>query len=146
MVHQRLLSISGGAAIDALGNATNLCAGIAYTITLQDANGCSTKTIQLTHQTHQRYLSTRLRHQLVYPGCDGTAKRPSLQVVHQRSSQHQWCSRDAGVMRPTYVLVQRMLSPLRMPTVALHYNDTVNCTKRTNDTINTTTAPTWYRS
>ncbi|MBK6819894.1 MAG: SprB repeat-containing protein [Bacteroidetes bacterium] len=34
-------SISGGATIDVLGNASNLCAGITYTITVTDANRCT---------------------------------------------------------------------------------------------------------
>lgn len=38
-------AISGGAAIDLAGNATTLCAGITYTITVTDANGCSATTL-----------------------------------------------------------------------------------------------------
>ncbi|MBK9483301.1 MAG: hypothetical protein IPO02_15275 [Bacteroidetes bacterium] len=76
-------SISGGATIDALGNATNLCAGTVYTITVTDANACTgTTTIQLTAQMHQQLRSIPLRPNSV-PGCDGTQLLQSLQVVHQ---------------------------------------------------------------
>ncbi|MBK6819174.1 MAG: hypothetical protein IPG85_06045 [Bacteroidetes bacterium] len=67
-------SISGGAAIDALGNATNLCAGITYTITVTDANGCTgTTTIQLTAPNAPTISINTTTAPTCVPGCDGTA-------------------------------------------------------------------------
>jgi hypothetical protein len=67
-------SISGGAAIDALGNATNLCAGTVYTITVTDANGCTgTTTIQLTAPNAPTISINTTTAPTCVPGCDGTA-------------------------------------------------------------------------
>ncbi|MBK6331507.1 MAG: SprB repeat-containing protein [Bacteroidetes bacterium] len=46
-------TISGGALISGSGFASNLCAGIIYTITVTDANGCTgSTTVQLTSPMH----------------------------------------------------------------------------------------------
>ncbi|MBK7039448.1 MAG: hypothetical protein IPH46_02930 [Bacteroidetes bacterium] len=67
-------SISGGAAIDALGNATNLCAGTVYTITVTDANACTgTTTIQLTAPNAPSITINTTTPVTCVPGCDGTA-------------------------------------------------------------------------
>jgi hypothetical protein len=67
-------SISGGAAIDALGNATNLCSGITYTITVTDANNCTgTTTIQLTAPNAPTITINTTTPVSCVPGCDGTA-------------------------------------------------------------------------
>ncbi|MBK9482262.1 MAG: hypothetical protein IPO02_09870 [Bacteroidetes bacterium] len=67
-------SISGGAAIDALGNATNLCSGITYTITVTDANNCTgTTTIQLTAPNAPTITINTTTPVTCVPGCDGTA-------------------------------------------------------------------------
>jgi hypothetical protein len=67
-------SISGGAAIDALGNATNLCAGTVYTITVTDANACTgTTTIQLTAPNAPTITINTTTPVTCVPGCDGTA-------------------------------------------------------------------------
>jgi hypothetical protein len=67
-------AISGGAAIDALGNASNLCAGIVYTITVTDANACTgTTTIQLTAPNPPTITLNTTTAPTCVPGCDGTA-------------------------------------------------------------------------
>ncbi|MBK6819173.1 MAG: hypothetical protein IPG85_06030 [Bacteroidetes bacterium] len=67
-------SISGGATIDALGNATNLCAGTVYTITVTDANACTgTTTIQLTAPNAPTITINTTTAPTCLPGCDGTA-------------------------------------------------------------------------
>jgi hypothetical protein len=67
-------AISGGAAIDALGNASNLCAGITYTITVTDANSCSaTTTVQLTAPNSPTITINTTTPVTCVPGCDGTA-------------------------------------------------------------------------
>ncbi|MBK6819896.1 MAG: hypothetical protein IPG85_10045 [Bacteroidetes bacterium] len=67
-------SISGGAAIDVLGNATNLCSGITYTITVTDANNCTgTTTIQLTAPNAPTISINTTTPVSCVPGCDGTA-------------------------------------------------------------------------
>ncbi|MBK8329981.1 MAG: hypothetical protein IPL09_11075 [Bacteroidetes bacterium] len=67
-------SISGAATIDALGNATNLCAGTVYTITVTDANACTgTTTIQLTAPNAPTITINTTTAPTCLPGCDGTA-------------------------------------------------------------------------
>jgi hypothetical protein len=67
-------TISGGAAIDALGNASALCAGTIYTITVTDANLCTgTATIQLTAPNSPVITITSSTDPSCVPGCDGTA-------------------------------------------------------------------------
>ncbi|MBK6819889.1 MAG: hypothetical protein IPG85_10010 [Bacteroidetes bacterium] len=57
--------------IDALGNATNLCAGTVYTITVTDANACTgTTSIQVngtecTNNYDQHDYSTQLVYRVV---------------------------------------------------------------------------------
>ncbi|MBK6819587.1 MAG: hypothetical protein IPG85_08410 [Bacteroidetes bacterium] len=61
------------AAIDALGNATNLCAGTVYTITVTDANGCTgTTTIQLTTPASPTVSITSQTNVSCFGVCDGT--------------------------------------------------------------------------
>jgi hypothetical protein len=67
-------AISGGANIDVLGNATNLCGGITYTITVTDANNCSAQTtILLTAPNAPTITITNSTNPSCVPGCDGTA-------------------------------------------------------------------------
>ncbi|MBK8376024.1 MAG: SprB repeat-containing protein [Sphingomonadales bacterium] len=67
-------AISGGAAIDVVGTASNLCAGIVYTITVTDINGCTgTTTVQLTAPSSPTVTITNTTNPSCTPGCDGTA-------------------------------------------------------------------------
>ncbi|MBK8376025.1 MAG: hypothetical protein IPL18_14715, partial [Sphingomonadales bacterium] len=66
-------AISGGAAIDVVGTASNLCAGIVYTITVTDASGCSaTTTVQLTAPNTPTITINTSSSPSHVPGCDGT--------------------------------------------------------------------------
>jgi hypothetical protein len=67
-------AISGGAAIDAAGIASGLCAGTIYTITVTDGNGCTgTTTIQLTTPNSPTITIASSTDPSCVPGCDGTA-------------------------------------------------------------------------
>jgi hypothetical protein len=68
-------SISGGAAIDASGNATNLCAATVYTITVTDANNCTaTTTIQLTAPNAPTVTVSNITNVTCNGLCNGTAQ------------------------------------------------------------------------
>ncbi len=68
-------SISGGAAINALGNATNLCAATVYTITVTDANNCTaTTTIQLTAPNAPTVTVSNITNVTCNGLCNGTAQ------------------------------------------------------------------------
>ncbi|MBK7691128.1 MAG: hypothetical protein IPJ31_08435 [Bacteroidetes bacterium] len=67
-------AISGGAAINGVGTASNLCAGTTYTITVTDANSCSaTTTVQLTAPNAPTITINTTTPVTCVPGCDGTA-------------------------------------------------------------------------
>lgn len=67
-------TISGGALISGSGFASNLCAGIIYTITVTDANGCTgSTTVQLTSPNAPVITIASSTNPSCVPGCDGTA-------------------------------------------------------------------------
>ncbi|KXK41715.1 MAG: fibronectin type III domain-containing protein, partial [Bacteroidetes bacterium OLB11] len=67
-------SISGGAAINAIGEASNLCAGTVYSITVTDANGCTgVTTVQLAPPISPTIVIGTTTSPTCTPGCDGTA-------------------------------------------------------------------------
>jgi hypothetical protein len=66
-------TISGGAFIDMLGSASNLCAGTIYTISCTDANSCTaTTTIQLTTPNAPAIYVNAVTPPSCVPGCNGS--------------------------------------------------------------------------
>lgn len=68
-----------GALIDPLGNASNLCAGIVYTISVIDSKGCTRETtIQLSNPNNPAVIIDSTTNPSCMPGCDGTAITTTL--------------------------------------------------------------------
>jgi len=72
-------TITGGAFIDINGNASNLCAGVVYTITATDANACwATSTIQFVAPNSPIISVNTTTPPTCVPGCDGTVSTISV--------------------------------------------------------------------